>query len=309
MANYLKSLSFVIRMEIVLLGTSSMVPTEERNHSAALIRYKDENILVDCGEGTQRQLRKAKISAMKLTKVLISHWHGDHVLGLPGLFMTLGAQKYDKTLEIYGPKGTKSYINEMFNVFVSRESIKFKVTEVDKGVFFENSDFKLEAEPLKHGIKTLGYSFIEKNRRRIRMDKLRKIGVMAGPKLKELQNGKDVTIEGNKIKAKNYTFVVKGKKVTFILDTLKCNEAIKLSKNSDLLFCEACYSHELVDKAVERKHMTAIQAAEIAKKSKSKKLILVHFSQRYKEVSHLEKEARKHFKNTIAGKDFMAFGV
>jgi len=296
-------------MEIVLLGTSSMVPTEERNHSAALISYKDENILVDCGEGTQRQFRKAGISAMKLTRILISHWHGDHVLGLPGLFMTLGAQGYDKTLEIYGPKGTKTYMKEMLNVFVSREPVKFKVIEVDKGVFFENENFKLEAEPLKHGIRTLGYSFIEKDRRRVLMDKLRKIGVKEGPKLKDLQNGKNVVIDGKTIRAKDYTSLIEGKKVTFILDTLKCDEAVKLSKNSDLLFCESCYSHELLEKAIERKHMTSVQAAEIAKKSKSKRLILVHFSQRYKEVSKLEKEAKKHFKNTIAGKDFMKFVV
>lgn len=294
-------------MEIVLLGTSSMVPTEDRNHAAALINYKDEHILVDCGEGTQRQFRKAGISAMKITKILITHWHGDHILGLPGLFMTLGAQGYDKNLEIYGPRGTKVYMQEMLNLFAKEGVIRYKVIEVEKGIFFENDDFYLDAVQLKHGIKTLGYSFVEKSKRRILIDKLKKIGIKPGPLLKNLQKGKDIIFNGKKINSKDYTQLVEGKKVTFISDTLKCDEAIHLAKNSNILFCEACYSHEMLEKAFERKHMTAVQAAEIAKKSKSDKLVLIHFSQRYKDVSSLEKEAKKHFKNTIAGKDFMKF--
>src|SRR3989339_787096 len=137
-------------MEITLLGTSSMVPTEERNHSGALLHYKEENILIDCGEGTQRQIRKAGLSAMKITKILITHWHGDHILGLPGLFLTLGSQGYSSSLEIYGPKGSKDYIQKIMQLFVPREMVRYQVIEIDTGKFFENGEFFLEALPLQH---------------------------------------------------------------------------------------------------------------------------------------------------------------
>ena len=114
-------------MEVTFLGTSSMVPTKERNHSAVFISYRSEGILIDCGEGTQRQLKLAGIKVTKVTKVLISHWHGDHVLGLPGLIQTLGASEYNKVLEIYGPVGTKKRINDMFNVFVFDKNIQIKI--------------------------------------------------------------------------------------------------------------------------------------------------------------------------------------
>lgn len=296
-------------MEVILLGTSSMVPTEDRNHSGALLSYKSENILIDCGEGTQRQIRKAKFSAMKITKILISHWHGDHVLGLPGLFLTLGTQGYDKELEIYGPKGSKVYLDYMMKMFNAREIVKYKVTEVEGGIFFENDDFVLEAVKLKHTGTTLGYSFCEKDKRRLYMEKLKKVGVKEGPILKDLQNGKDIVVNGKKIKFKDYTYLAKGKKVTFISDTLKCNEAVKLAKGSNCLFSESSFLEENKDLAKERKHMTALQAGEMAKKAKVERLVLMHYSQRYKDVSVFEKEARKVFKNTVAGKDLMTFEI
>ncbi|MBN2112208.1 MBL fold metallo-hydrolase, partial [Candidatus Woesearchaeota archaeon] len=141
-------------MEIVFLGTSCMVPTKERNHSAFFLSYKAEGILFDCGEGTQRQLKIAGIKPQKVTKILLTHWHGDHVLGLPGLIQTLGASEYSKTLEIYGPKGTSKHIKAMFEAFVFDKPFEMKVKEVAGGKFFENADFILEAKPLKHGIAT-----------------------------------------------------------------------------------------------------------------------------------------------------------
>lgn len=296
-------------MEVVLLGTSSMVPTEDRNHSSALLSYKNENILIDCGEGTQRQIRKAKLSAMKITKILITHWHGDHVLGLPGLFLTLGAQGYDKELEIYGPKGSKVYLEYMMNMFNSRDAVKYKLVEIENGKFFENDEFFLEAVKLKHHGNTLGYSFNEKDKRRLYMDKLKKIGVKEGPILKKLQNGEDIIINDKKIKVKDYTYLVTGKKVTFITDTLKCDEAVNLAKNSNYLFCESSFLEEQKDLAIERKHMTALQSGEIAKKAKIEHLVLMHYSQRYKDINMFEKEAKKVFKNTVAGKDFMKFEI
>jgi ribonuclease Z len=292
-------------MEVTLLGTSSMIPTAERNHSGSLLSYKNEKILVDCGEGIQRQFRKAKISPTKITRILITHWHGDHVLGLPGLMLTLAANNYNKTLQIYGPKGTKNNIKKMFDFFILRNIVKYKITEVEEGTFFEDDIFILEVLPLEHGVKTLAYAFTEKDRRKINMDYLRKKDVTAGPVIKDLQKGKDIIVNGNKIKAKDATTLVKGKKVAFVSDTRKCPNAVKIAKNADILICESTYLHELKEQAKERGHMSAKEAAQVAKQAKVKKLILTHFSQRYKNVKVLEDEARVTFKNVIAGKDLM----
>jgi ribonuclease Z len=295
-------------MEIVMLGTSSMVPTRDRNHSAILLSYKDEKILVDCGEGTQRQFRKAGISPAKITKILLTHWHGDHILGLPGLMLTLGAFGYTgKTLEIYGPKGTKENVQKMFDFFIHRKIVNYKVIEVDQGLFFEDENFSLESTPLEHCIDARGYAFIEKDKRKIKMDILRKKGIKEGPIIKKLQSGIDIEYMGKKIKVKDVTEPIKGKKVTFVFDSKKCESAIKLAKNSDILICESTYLHDMKDIAKERGHMTAKEAAQIAKKAKVKKLVLTHFSQRYKDVEILEKEAKEIFQNTVAGKDLMKF--
>ncbi len=296
-------------MEITLLGTSSMVPTEERNHSAALLKYKEENILIDCGEGTQRQFRKAQISAMKITKILITHWHGDHILGLPGLFMTLGSQGYAKTLEIYVPKGTKENVDKVMSFFVRREIIRYKVIEVDSGIFFESEDFYLEAKQLKHSTICVGYRFVEKEKRKINMRALKKVGVKEGPHIKKLQMGEDMLYEGKKIKAKDFTTLVPGKIISLVTDTVFCDAAIELAKNADLFLCESTYLEEMKEEAEIRKHMTATQAATIAKKAKAKKLVLIHFSQRYKDLSLFSKEAKKTFSNVSIGKDFQKYTI
>ena len=140
-------------IELIFLGTSSMVPTKERNHSGILISFKGNNILIDCGEGTQRQIKMSGANISKINKILITHWHGDHVLGLPGLIQTLAVNNYKGILEIYGPKGTKEKFKHMFKAFEFDENkIELKITDIGKGKFFENEDFILEALPLEHKI-------------------------------------------------------------------------------------------------------------------------------------------------------------
>ena len=149
-------------MQLAFLGTSSMVPTKERNQIAVFLSYGSEGILFDCGEGTQRQFKIAGISLTKVTKILLSHWHGDHVLGLPGLIQTLSSTDYKGKLEIYGPIGTKKRMEKMFEAFVFDKRLNFVVKEVKNGVFFENNEFQLEAYSLEHGIEILGYRFVQK---------------------------------------------------------------------------------------------------------------------------------------------------
>lgn len=289
-------------IKITFLGTGNAVPTKLRNHTAILLSYKNENILIDCGEGTQRQFRIAELSPSKLTRVLITHWHGDHILGLPGLFQTLAMSEFSRVLEIYGPKNTQHYMKLLEELF--KIKIQTKIHESQE-VVFENSEFKIESLPMQHGTPSLAYSFIIKDKLRLDRSKLKKLKLPNSPILKSLQEGKDITFNGKKIKASQVSYLEKGRKVTFILDTLPNENAIKLAKDSDLLICESTFSKEDAEQAKEHMHLTAEQAATIAKKSNSKKLILTHISQRYEAIPRIiEKEAKKIFKNTSLVKDF-----
>jgi len=297
-------------MEIIFLGTSEATPTAEKNQTAILLKYNNENILVDCGEGTQRQFKIAKLNPCKLTRILITHWHGDHVLGLPGLLQTLALNNYSKILHIYGPKGTKYFLTLLLKTFafISREKLKLEIHEIlKKETILETKDFKIEAYPMKHFAPCLAYSFIEKDRYKINIEYLKIHGIKEGPWLKELQKGKDIAVNGKKILASKATTLKKGKKITFIFDTLLNENCVKAAENADLLIAEATFfDKEHADLAKERRHLTAKQAATIAKKAKAKELILTHISQRYsKKEQLLLEEAKKIFKNTKLANDFM----
>ena len=296
-------------MQILFLGTSSMVPTKERNQSGILISYGAEGILIDCGEGMQRQLKIAGIKLTKITKSLISHWHGDHVLGLPGLIQSMSATGYEKTLRIYGPVGTKRFMKKMFEVFLFDRKMNIEVYEVKKGKFFVGDELILEAEPLDHNIETLGYNVIEKDKRKINLKFIKKIGIPECPLLGELQDGKSIMWKGKKIDVNKATNTVKGKKITVISDTVPCKEADALAENSDLLICESTYASNLENKGEEYGHMTAKQAAELANRSNTKKLVLTHFSARYKSTHELEEDARNFFDDVLCAKDFMKINL
>lgn len=292
-------------MQITFLGTSSMVPTKDRNQIAVFISYGSEGILLDCGEGTQRQFKIAGISLTKITKILLSHWHGDHVLGLPGLIQTLSSMEYNGKLEIYGPIGTKKRMQSMFEAFVFDKRIELEVYEVKNGIFFENREFQLEAYKLEHGIETLGFRFVEKDNRRVDMRKIKKLGIPSSPLIGKLQEGKSIDYKGRKIEPDEATYIEKGKIIAYITDTLLCDNCDKIAKNADLLICEATYSSKLEGKSEEYGHMTAKQAGQLANKANAKQLALIHFSARYKNTQELEEDARNVFDNTICAKDFM----
>ena len=282
-----------------------MVPTKERNQIAVFLSYGSEGILFDCGEGTQRQFKIAGISLTKVTKILLSHWHGDHVLGLPGLIQTLSSTDYKGKLEIYGPIGTKKRMEKMFEAFVFDKRLNFVVKEVKNGVFFENNEFQLEAYSLEHGIEILGYRFVEKDKRKIDMKKIKKFNIPDGPLIGKLQQNKSIEHNGKKIMPEEVAYIESGKKIAYITDTVLCDNCYKIADDADLLICEATYSSKLVGKSEEHGHMTAKQAAQIANKSNAKQLILIHFSARYKNTQELEEDARNIFDNVICANDFM----
>ena len=296
-------------MQLTFLGTSSMVPTKERNQTAVFLSYESDGILFDCGEGTQRQLKIAGISLTKVNKILISHWHGDHVLGLPGLMQSLSASDYDKKLEIYGPTGTQKRIEKLFEAFVFDKRLDFSVSEVGNGLFFENSSYSLEAFQLEHGIETLGFRFIEKDKRKIIMGKIRKHGIPDGPLIGQLQQGHEIELKGQIIRPHDVSVEEKGKIIAYVTDTVLCDGCYKTAADADLLICEATYTSKLEDKSEEYGHMTAKQAGELANKANARKLVLIHFSARYKNTQEIEEDARNVFDNTICAKDFMKISL
>ena len=296
-------------IKLNFLGTGQAVPTAKRNHTAIFFQYKDEGILLDCGEGTQRQFRIAKLNPCKITRILITHWHGDHVLGLAGLLQTLTLNRYDKLLHVYLPKGTAEFFQELRRLFVPVGRLNIEIHEAE-GKFFENADFYLETFKLEHGIPTNSYSFVEKDKLKIDKKKMKKLKLKQGPLIGELKRGKSIKYNGKIIKPKDLAYVEKGKKISFILDTKFTENALKAAKNADLLVCESTYTKKEIKLAKEYKHLTAGQAAMIAKKAKVKRLILTHLSQRYEhDKETVLKEAKKVFKNSSLAFDFMKVEV
>lgn len=292
-------------MEIVFLGTSAMQPTKERNLSSIWFSHGSENLLIDCGEGTQRQMKIAGLKPTKLTRVLISHWHGDHVLGLGGLIRYLNANNYNEVLHIYGPKGIERFIKNILNSCSLGNSVNLKLIEIKDGRIFENKEIYIEAFRLNHTELCYGFNILEKNKRRINVKYLSKFGLKTHPLLGDLQKGKDIVWKGKRIKAESATSIVKGRKLSFIIDTGYDSDIIKKVKGADLIVSESTFSDELKEKADLYKHLTAKQAADIAKKAGAKSLILTHFSQRYKICNDLLREGKIIFKNTKCAKDFM----
>ena len=282
-----------------------MTPTKERNQQAVFIRQQSEGILIDCGEGTQRQFKLAGIPLTKITKILISHWHGDHVFGLPGVIQSLASSEYNKKLKIYGPKETKKRFNNLFKAFPFDREMDLEINEIKQGVFLDDKYLKIKAFDMDHRIPCLGFKLIEKDKRKINLQYIKKMGIPEGPLLGKLQENKSIIWKGEKITPKNTTKIIKGKKIGIIPDTKLCNNCYKLAEGVDLLVCESTYANKLIKKAKKHMHMTAKEAALIASESNVKQLILTHFSNRYKNTHELEEEARTFFDKTICANDFM----
>jgi len=318
------------KINVTFLGTGSAIPTARRNHPAVLLRYKAENILVDCGEGTQRQFRKAHLNPCKITKILISHWHGDHVLGLPGLLQTMMLNGYNKNLEIYGPRGTNERVRAFFDLLGRKgQDLDVKVREVctSRGngkcagaamgnggeVIIDGGDFQIEAAEMNHDCPAVGYSFVVKEAVRLDKDKLKKLKIPNSPLVGELVKGKVVEIpldskhqmgQVRKIDGKKLMYKEAARKVAFVMDTRYNENAVKLAKGADLLISEATYSKEEEEIAEEHAHLTSVGAAKVAKKAKVDALVLMHLSQRYDMIPKvILREAAEVFKNVRVVED------
>jgi ribonuclease Z len=301
-------------IEITFLGTGSMVPTKDRNVVGMFLSYKNKGLLIDCGEGTQRQMNIAGINRNKVNYVFLSHWHGDHVSGLIGLIQTLGNQQIQNeerpTLHIYGPRETEERMEHMLKTCIFENKVLLEIHEIipqrnELLTILDTEDFYVQTALLDHGIPCLGYSFIEKDTRKMDMNKLKKHDLTNGPMIGKLQNGETITHNNKTITPEMVSELKNGLKITFILDTGLCENAIALAENSDLLICEATYSSELGEKAENYKHMTAKDAALLANNANVKRLIITHISQRYKTSGEVLDDAKSVYENVEVAHDFM----
>jgi ribonuclease Z len=297
-------------VDLVILGTGSMVPTKERNVQAFYLEFNGEGMLFDCGEGTQRQMNLAGISRAKVRRIFLTHWHGDHVAGLIGLIQTIGNSNYEGTLSIYGPKGTKERMFHLMNATVFENKVEIAVHELapkdgEELFFLDNEKHKVGCVKVDHTTPTIGYAWHEKERTRVDMATCAKLGLKEGPLVGRLSRGEPVEHDGKRILPEDVTFRVAGKKIAFIPDTQLCEGLPLLAHYADVLVCESTYYSRELDKADGYKHLTAAQAAQVASQADAKRLILTHFSQRYASVEPLLEEARTVFPNTDAAFDLM----
>jgi ribonuclease Z len=286
-----------------------MVPTKERNVQGIYVEYKGEGILIDCGEGTQRQMNIAGINRNKIRKILLTHWHGDHVSGLIGLLQTISNNENPQKVTLYGPRETRERIAHLLrSVGFEHERLEIDVKEINPQgieIIYQNEDYIIECAYLDHKMPCLGYSLVEKDKRKINMAKAKKLGLREGPLIGKLQAGHSVSFKGHTIQPDEVSHIQKGKKLTIILDTLPCQNAYELAKEADILIAESAYTSELEEKGLEYKHLTTRDAGLIATTANVKKLIITHFSQRYKTNKELEEEIKTFFQNSQAAYDFM----
>ena len=228
---------------ITFLGTGGAVPTRSRNHPSVLINYKDENLLFDCGEGTQRQFRIAGLNPCKITRLFITHWHGDHVFGIPGLLQTLSLNGYNKKLYVYGPRGTENYFDLYRRIYLSNgNKIDIEIVEVLQGIVFENEEIKVVAAQMDHDSPCLAYSFLVKEKVRLDKDKIKKLNLPNSPLIAELLLGKKVRIGEKVVDGKKLIYKEDKKKITYITDTRINPNAISISEDSDVLISEPVVS-------------------------------------------------------------------
>ncbi|WP_405303825.1 ribonuclease Z [Methanobrevibacter sp.] len=291
-------------MEITFLGTSSAVHSFERNHPSIVLKAFGEVMMFDCGEGTQRQLIYAKISPMKISKIFITHFHGDHILGLPGLIQSMNFRGRDKKLTIYGPKGLNVLKEAIFSLGYCKIEFPIEFIEIGSEIVEKTEDYIIKSQEVNHFVPCLAYSIEELKKPRFLREKAIELGVPVGPDFGKLHKGQEVEVDGKIIKPEQVLGPPrKGRKITYSGDTTPCEEMIELAKDSTLLIHESTYVKEDSDKAEENYHSTSADAALIAKKSNSKKLILTHISTRYQNTDQLLNEALEIFENTEIAKD------
>jgi ribonuclease Z len=295
-------------LKVIFLGTGGSIPTPQRALSAVAIRRKAELLLFDCGEGTQRQMIQAGVGFHRTTKVFVTHMHGDHVLGLPGLLQTMSLLDRTKKLQIYGPQGIEAFVKAINQTVRFSLTFPVQVSEVESGLVCEEKEYQVYAAPSDHLDHSLAYALVEKPRPgRFNIKKAKELGVPTGPLWSKLQDGSSVKLPSGRIVKPEMVLGPPrpGRKIVYSGDTRQSENVVKLAENADLLIHEATFDDELTERAVKDGHSTPSMAAETAKKARVKQLVLTHISARYKDANLLLEQARKTFFNTELAEDFL----
>jgi len=293
-----------MKFELTILGCGGAIPTLERKPTAQYLNIQDRHFLIDCGEGTQIQLRKYNCKFSKIDHIFISHLHGDHFLGLFGYLSTLGLLGRTNCIYIYAPKDLKKLLLSHHEIIGKKlnfdiEFIELNFTESE--LIFEDSVVEITSFPVFHSVPCCGFIFKEKpSKRRIIKEKIEELGLSIEA-IKKLKNRENFEIDGSHINYEDVTTAGhRSRSYAYCADTSFNNKIIPYVENSDLLYHEATFLETQLDKAVKTRHSTATQAATIALNAHVKQLLIGHFSARYKKADEFIKEAKKVFKNTVA---------
>ncbi|MES2344938.1 MAG: ribonuclease Z [Chlamydiota bacterium] len=293
--------------DLIILGCSSQQPTRRRNHGAYLVRWRGEGLLFDPGEGTQRQFIFANVAPTVVTRIFVSHFHGDHCLGLGSMLMRLNLDKVTHPIHCYYPESGKVYFDRIRYGSIYHENINVieHPVKVD-GLVHEDENFFIEAAFLEHGVDSLGWRITEKSTRKFDKQKLLACGVK-GQMVRTLEKEGVIDVNGCRVVLDDVSVVRPGDVLAVVIDTRNCSQAIDVAKNARLFLCESTYLEEHKHLAEKHHHLTAKQAAEIARAAHAEMLILTHFSARYQDVEVFGEEARKIFPNTLVADDLRRF--
>ncbi len=306
-------------MQITFLGTSSGVPTRSRNVSSVALRLpqRAELWLFDCGEGTQHQILRSELKISQLSRIFITHMHGDHIFGLMGLLATCGLAGNVKRIDIYGPSGLNEYIQAASRYSHTHFSYPIKVHAIRPGVIYEDEEFTISCGLLNHRITAFGYRVAEKDRSgRFDVEKAKALQIPPGRIYGQLKRGETVTLnDGRVIDGTQLCGPTEiGRKIAYCTDTVYCEGAVELAHDADVLIHEATFAHQDADMAFQRLHSTTTMAAQTALVAGARRLIMSHFSPRYApgntlELKDLLQEARAIFPHTDMAYDFMVHEV
>ncbi|MFD8377529.1 ribonuclease Z [Streptomyces sp. NPDC059679] len=279
--------------ELVVLGTASQVPTRHRNHNGYLLRWDGEGILFDPGEGTQRQMVRAGVAAHDINRICVTHFHGDHSLGLAGVVQRINLDRVPHPVTAHYPASGQRFFERLRYATAYRETVSLAEAPVagEGGVLVRTAAYTLEARRLSHPVESYGYRLIEPDGRRMLPDRLVAHGIR-GPEIGRLQQEGALEREGRTVTLEEVSEVRRGQRFAFVMDTRLCEGAHDLAQGCDLLVIESTFLDEDEPLAVEYGHLTAGQAARLAAEAGVRHLVLTHFSQRYGDPTDFERQAR-----------------
>jgi ribonuclease Z len=298
-------------LKIVFLGTSGSLPTPERSSSSVAVKIGRSVVLLDCGEGTQRQMVAAHIGFSRVKMIFVTHLHGDHVLGVPGLLQSMTLQRREDPLDVFGPRGLHVFLQGVSNT-LGGPGFPVTVHELaEPGVIFEGKGFGVETCRAEHSLESWSYALRENPRPgRFHPDKARALGVPEGVLWKRLQDGEEINVADRVVKSLEVSDPPRmGRRIVYTGDTKPSDNIVGLASGADLLIHEATFGDELVKRAAEDGHSTASQAADVATRAGVNRLILTHISSRYGDTAPLLEAARKVFPHTQIAEDLLEVDV